>query len=68
MRDLKYLDAMVHETLRCFPPVLNAALRVTSREVSVNGVTIPKGTKRGLAVWPVHYSEVRAVLQLDVGL
>ncbi|PVD38394.1 hypothetical protein C0Q70_01008 [Pomacea canaliculata] len=39
---LKYLDSVVQETLRMFPP-LNTVNRMASEEVTIKGVTIPKG-------------------------
>ncbi|XP_025088068.1 uncharacterized protein LOC112560422 [Pomacea canaliculata] len=39
---LSYLDSVLQETLRMFPPV-NIVNRMASEEVTIKGVTIPKG-------------------------
>ncbi|PVD38387.1 hypothetical protein C0Q70_01001 [Pomacea canaliculata] len=39
---LKYLDGAIHETLRMYPPSI-AGNRMASEEVTIKGVTIPKG-------------------------
>jgi Cytochrome P450 len=56
-RDLPFLDAVVHEGLRCFPPVAPGVVGILDREVNVNGALLPKGTLALLPIWAVHYSE-----------
>ena len=56
LKKLDYLNAVVHESLRCFPPVAGGGARQLSRDVEVGGATLPKGQLVVLSVWPAHYS------------
>ena len=58
VRELPFLDAVVHESLRCFPPISAGVGRQLSQDVVVNGRTLPKGTILSCAIWAVHYSTV----------
>ena len=47
----------MHESLRCFPPSVDGAARLTLQDVDVNGTIVPTGTMLLLCIWAVHYSE-----------
>ncbi|KAI1308234.1 Cytochrome P450 9e2 [Halotydeus destructor] len=51
-----YLDAVLNETLRLYPPVLVLS-RVASADYTLPGtdVTIPRGTEIHIPSWTVHY-------------
>ena len=55
-RDLPFLNAVIHESLRCFPPATAGVGRILDRELTVNGALLPKGTLAMMAIWPIHYS------------
>jgi cytochrome P450 len=56
-RALPFRDAVVHESLRCFPPVASGVARKLPRDVDVNGTVLPKDALALLPIWAVHYSE-----------
>ena len=56
MKSLTYLNAVVHESLRCFPPVAGGGARQLARDAELAGAIIPKDQLVVLSVWPVHYS------------
>jgi len=61
IRDMKYLEMCMNETLR-FYPIVPANSRVSEREVTINGVTIPKGAFVDIPVYallrsPDHWDD-----------
>ena len=57
VKDLRFLDAVLHESLRCYPPVPFGGGRALDQDVEVEGAVIPKGTMINMNVWSLHYSE-----------
>ena len=57
MHQLPYLDAVIHEGLRCFPPVPSGVGRALSEEVTVCGHTIPANVVLCFPIWTIHHSE-----------
>jgi cytochrome P450 len=53
LRELTYLDQVVSETLRLYPPV-HAIPRVTTAAVDVGGFRIPDDEQVLLSVWSIH--------------
>ncbi len=53
LRDLDYLERLVSETLRLYPPV-HTIPRVTTDSVEMNGHTIPADMQVLLSVWSLH--------------
>jgi cytochrome P450 len=57
LASLEYLDAVINESLRYFPPLLRYD-RVSSEDVTLsNGIFIPKGTHMRFPVYHIHHSE-----------
>jgi len=61
IRDMKYLEMCIHEALR-FYPVVPTNSRVCERDVTINGITIPKGAHVDIPVYallrsPDHWDE-----------
>uniref|UniRef100_A0A8D0L2P5 Cytochrome P450 3A n=1 Tax=Sphenodon punctatus TaxID=8508 RepID=A0A8D0L2P5_SPHPU len=50
---MEYLDMVVHETLRLFPPGVRIE-RVCKKTVEINGVTIPEGTVTMIPTYVLH--------------
>lgn len=50
---LPYLERVVKETLRLYPPA-PAALRVATQDLTFAGLTIPKGQRLALSVYATH--------------
>ena len=55
MNNLKYLDQVLCESLRLFPPVVTFTIREVDREIAVGSYTIPKGVSIFVPVWQIHH-------------
>lgn len=72
MEPLPYLNAVIHESLRIFPPVAVPLPRVSPGEM-VDGYYIPKGvssrTRGGLGLWsPVGLNDVELQTEVSTSL
>jgi cytochrome P450 len=56
VKHLRFLEAAIYESLRCFPPAPFGGSRVLDQVVTVEGAVIPKGTMINMSVWGLHYS------------
>ncbi len=54
---LKYLDAVYHECLRLYPPVIFFTARICTDNTVVNNIRIPKGVHVEIPVTAVHWNE-----------
>ncbi|CAG8743446.1 13174_t:CDS:2, partial [Cetraspora pellucida] len=57
LKNLKYLNAVIHETLRLFPASLGGILRQTTKDTVIDGYLIPKNTTVSASIWSIHKSK-----------
>jgi cytochrome P450 len=55
LREMSFLDAVVHESLRVFPPAPNGTIRDLNKDLEIAGIRVPKGTSAMISVWAVHH-------------
>ena len=53
--DLKYLDAVINETLRLYPPVAQFERVATEDHTLSNGITLEKGNVARIPVYALHH-------------
>ncbi|XP_067946118.1 cytochrome P450 3A11-like [Watersipora subatra] len=54
LKGLEYLDWCINETLRVFPAIVRVD-RVASRDVTINGLDIPKGMIVNILIHAIHH-------------
>jgi len=54
---LVYLDMVLHESLRLFPPVVTFVSRQLDETVTIDSKVIPAGVTVQVPVWNIHYDE-----------
>ncbi|CAG8474783.1 15421_t:CDS:2 [Dentiscutata heterogama] len=57
LKNLKYLNAVIYETLRLFPASIGGILRQTTKDTVIDGYFIPKDTAVSASIWTVHKSK-----------
>jgi cytochrome P450 len=56
LQKLEYLDAVYHESLRYYPPVVLFVLRTCVQETFVQGYKVPKDAMVQFPVWSIHHN------------
>ncbi|RIB09227.1 cytochrome P450 [Gigaspora rosea] len=55
IKDLKYITAIIMESLRLYPPALQILFRSPTKPLKLSrNITIPKGVKTTVSLWQVH--------------
>ncbi|KAH9728725.1 Dimethylnonatriene synthase [Citrus sinensis] len=54
MKNLKYLRAIVKETLRIYPPGPVTGIREAMEDCEIGGYHVPKGTRLIVNIWKLH--------------
>mmetsp|Transcript_13556 Transcript_13556/g.20374 ORF Transcript_13556/g.20374 Transcript_13556/m.20374 type:complete len:274 (-) Transcript_13556:389-1210(-) len=49
-----YLTAFILETLRLFPPILNAMPRILQKPMKLGDITVPSGTELNVPIWIIN--------------
>ncbi|CAG8458050.1 10371_t:CDS:1 [Racocetra fulgida] len=57
LKHLKYLGAVVDETLRLYPSSLGGIARQTTEDTIISNYLIPKGTMVSASIWNLHRSK-----------
>ncbi|CAG8649430.1 9802_t:CDS:2, partial [Cetraspora pellucida] len=57
LKSLKYLNAVINETLRLFPVTLGGIMRQTTEDTIISNYLIPKDTIVSASVWKLHRSK-----------
>jgi len=52
---LNYLDQVISETLRLFPPVVLMVTREAANDTEIGGYKIPAGTNIQIPIWQIHH-------------
>lgn len=52
--NLPYLDAVMNECLRLYPPITGFVSRMADADLKYKNITIPKGTAIGVSVYLIH--------------
>ncbi|GAB6023835.1 hypothetical protein CHUAL_008576 [Chamberlinius hualienensis] len=55
INNLPYLDQVINETLRVYPPVVLFLNRIAAENYQLNGIQFPKGLKIEIPIYNVHY-------------
>ncbi|CAG8823793.1 14198_t:CDS:1, partial [Racocetra fulgida] len=57
LKSLKYLNAIIDETLRLFPITLTGIMRQTTCDTIISNYLIPKDTIVAASIWKLHRSK-----------
>ena len=57
VQDVPYLDMVINETLRMYPPAVRIE-RAAQEDYEYNGIKIEKGTTLMCSVWALHHDPV----------
>ncbi|CAG8567982.1 20_t:CDS:10, partial [Racocetra persica] len=58
LKDLKYINAIIMEALRIYPPAIQLLFRVTTKPLNLSeNIVIPKGVEAAVSLWQVHRNQ-----------
>lgn len=57
MTKLKYIEQVMHETMRMVAPLPKVVPRVATEDTELSGVFIPKGTYVNVDIYDIHHNE-----------
>ncbi|KAG2181485.1 hypothetical protein INT44_008298 [Umbelopsis vinacea] len=57
LRQMKFLDRCIKETMRINPPTSGNQLRTAAEDTTLGNFFIPKGTDLGMDIWITHHLE-----------
>jgi cytochrome P450 len=55
LKNLKYINAVVKESLRLYPSAIITIPRITKKEMSYGQMVIPENTRTSVNIWQIHH-------------
>jgi len=55
LKNLKYINAIIKESLRLYPSLIITIPRITKKEFNYGPITIPKDTRTSVNIWAIHH-------------